>query len=179
MNARLIRFIAAVASAVVVSVTGAGMANAATAGPRGVPVAGHAATQDAGQYLRQLHDYLAGAARHGDVAAVQAAVENLRPALAAVAKAPVERSALVLNDRAAAQAAQVERDLPGLSILGSVGSLLNALLATLMDLVSGLLGSVPVPMPPPLPLPPVPDVPAPGVPAPGMPIPDVPAPGGR
>jgi hypothetical protein len=166
MNARLVRFIAVVVSAVVVSVTGAGMANAAADRPHGVPVGGHAATQDAGKYLRHLHDYLASAVHHGDVTAVRAAVKELRPALKAVAKAPVERSALVLNDRAAAQTAQVERELPGLSILGSVGSLLNALLATLMDLVNGLLGAVPVPLPtPPVPLPPLP--PAPDVPAPG------------
>ena len=152
MNARLIRFVAAVASVAVVSVLSGGSANAATADR----VTGQASSHAAGTYLKQLHDYLAVAVDRGDVAAVEAAVKHLRPTLDAVGQAPVERAALVLNDRADKQAAQVERDLPGLSLLAPVASLVAALLATVMDLVTSLLGAAPVPMPP---LPPVPGTP--------------------
>jgi hypothetical protein len=177
MNARLIRLVTAVASAALVSVMGAGVANAATAEHGGShPVAGHAATVDAGQYLRQLHTYLAAAERQGDVAAVRAAVERLRPVLKSVSHASVDRSSLALNDRAGTQAAQVARDLPGLTILAPLGALLNSLLATVQDLVTSLLGGLPVPVPVP-PLPPLPGVP--DVPVPDVPVPDVPVPGGR
>jgi hypothetical protein len=177
MNARLIRFVTAVASAALVSVMGAGVANAAaTEHTAAHPVAGHAATVDASTYLRQLHTYLAGAERQGDVAAVQAAVEQLRPVLKAVSRASVDRSSLTLNDQAGAQAAQVARDLPGLSVLAPLGALLNSLLATVQDLITGLLGGLPVPIPVPE-LPQLP--PLPGVPTPDLPVPDLPVPGGR
>jgi hypothetical protein len=187
MNARLIRFVAAIASAAVVSVLGAGMANASTADrvrSEISTVTGQSDTHAVGQYLRQLHDYLAGAVDRDDVAAVEAAIKNLRPVLGAVDKSSVERAALVLNDRAGTQAAQVERDLPGLTLLAPITGLVTSLLTTLLDLVTSLLGGLPVPLPlPELPLPlpevpgvPTPDVPVPGVPAPDVPAPDVPAP---
>lgn len=186
MNTRLIRFVAAVAAAATVSVVGAGVANAAAADRTGAQVAtitGQTTTTHAmADYLRQLRDYVAGAVDQDDVAAVQAAVENLRPVLAAVDEAPVERAALVLTDRAGTQAAQVERDLPGLTLLAPVAGLLTTLLATLLDLVTSLLGAVPVPLPLPelpVPLPELPDVPAPDLPAPDLPAPDRPSPGSR
>jgi hypothetical protein len=184
MNARLIRFVAAVASAAVVSVLGAGMADASTADRVRAEVSavtGQSDTHSVGQYLRQLHDYVAAAVDQDDVAAVDAAIKNLRPVLGAVSKSSVERAALVLNDRADAQAAQVERDLPGLTLLAPVTGLLTSLLTTLLDLVTSLLGGLPVPLPLPelpVPLPGVPGVPTPDVPvpAPDVPAPDVPAP---
>lgn len=187
MNTRAIRFVAATVAAAVVSVMGAGVANAATADrieSRIATVTGQTTTHDAGEYLRQLHDYIAGAADAGDVAAVEAAVKDLRPVLGSVATAPVERAALELNDRADVQAAQVERELPGLDLLAPITSLLTSLLSTLLELVTSLLGGLPVPVPlPELPLPlpevpgvPMPDVPVPDVPAPDAPVPDVPAP---
>lgn len=185
MNARLVRLFTAVTAAAVVSVMGAGMANAATVDRVESEIAaatGQTSTHDAGDYLQQLRVYLAGAVDQDDVEAVRAAVENLRPMLGAVADAPVERAALVLTDRADAQAAQVERDLPGLTLLAPVTGLVTSLLTTLLDLVTSLLGGLPVPLPLPelpLPLPEVPGVPTPevpGVPAPDVPAPDVPAP---
>jgi hypothetical protein len=187
MNARLIRFVAAVASAAVVSVLGAGMADASTADRVRAEVSavtGQSDTHSVGQYLRQLHDYVAAAVDQDDVAAVDAAIKNLRPVLGAVSKSSVERAALVLNDRADTQAAQVERDLPGLTLLAPITGLVTSLLTTLLDLVTSLLGGLPVPLPlPDLPLPlpgvpgvPTPDIPVPGVPAPDVPAPDVPAP---
>jgi hypothetical protein len=184
MNARLIRIVAAVASAAVVSVLGAGMADASIADRVRAEVGavtGQSDTHSVGQYLRQLHDYVAAAVDQDDVAAVDAAVKNLRPLLGAVSRSSVERAALVLNDRVDSQAAQVERDLPGLTLLAPVSGLLTSLLASLMDLVTSLLGGLPVPLPLPVPelpvpLPEVPGVPVPDVPAPDVPAPDVPAP---
>lgn len=185
MNARLIRFVAAVATAAVVSVLGAGLANASAADrlESQFAAATGQTTHTAGEYLKQLHDYLQGAVTAEDVEAVSSAVKNLRPVLGAVAKAPVERSAAVLNDRADVQAAQIERDLPGLTLLAPITGLVTSLLTTILDLVTSLLGGLPLPLPLPelpLPLPELPGVPTPElpVPVPDVPAPDVPAPGG-
>ena len=197
MNARVIRFVAATATAAVVSVMGAGLANAAVADrleSQITTATGQHTSHTAAAYLEQLHDYLQGAVTADDVAAVSAAIQHLRPVLAAVDSAPVERGAAVLSDRADVQAAQIERDLPGLTLLAPVAGLVTSLLTTILDLVTSLLGGLPVPLPlPELPLPlpelpgvptpelpvPAPDVPAPDVPevpAPALPVPDVPAP---
>ena len=174
----------------VVSVLGAGMADASTADrvrSEIGAVTGQSDTHAVGKYLQELHDYIAGAVDQDDVAAVEAAIKNLRPVLGAVSKSLVERAALVLNDRADTQAAQVERDLPGLTLLAPVTGLVTSLLTTLLDLVTSLLGGLPVPVPlpelplplpevPGVPTPEIPDVPAPDVPAPDVPAPDVPAP---
>ena len=96
--------------------------------------------------------------------------------LKAVSRASVDRSSLTLNDQAGAQAARVARGLPGLSVLAPLGDLLNALLATVQDLVTGLLGGLPVPIPVPE-LPQLP--PLPGVPVPDLPVPELPVPGAR
>ena len=176
MNARLIRFVVAVASAAVVSVLGAGMADPSTADRVRAEssVTGQSDTHAMGTYLQQLRDYIAGAVDQDDVAAVEAAIKNLRPVLDAVAKSSVERGALVLNDRADTQAAQIERDLPGLTLLAPVTGLVTSLLSTLIDLVTSLLGGLPVPVAvPELPVP-MPELP--GVPVPDVPVPDVPAP---
>jgi hypothetical protein len=172
MNTRVIRFVVAATATAVVSVMGAGVANAAAADridSRVDTITGQSTTHGAGEYLGQLREYIAGATKAGDVAAVEAAVRDLRPMLGAVSTAPVERSALVLNDRVDAQAAQLERDLPGLTLLAPLGSALNALLASLMSLVTGLLGGLPVPVP-------IPEVPVPLPEVPGVPTPEVPAP---
>jgi len=173
MNIRLIRIVATVATAAVVSVLGAGLANASAADRLESEIAaatGQQTTHTAGEYLKQLHDYVQAAVDADDVAAVEAAVKHLRPVLGAVAKAPVERAAAVLNDRADVQAAQVERDLPGLTLLAPITGLVTSLLTTLLDLVSSLLGGLPVPLP--LPLPELPGLPLPEV--PGAPLPELP-----
>ncbi|MPZ85299.1 MAG: hypothetical protein GEV28_34905 [Actinophytocola sp.] len=180
MNVRLIRFVAGLAATAMVSVLGAGMANASTADrveSRIESAAASQTTHTAGEYLQQLHDYLAAAVTSDDVAAVQAAVAQLRPVLGVVAEAPAERAALVLTDRVDAEAAQVERDLPGLTLLAPITGLLTSLLTTLLDLVTSLLGGLPVPLPVPLPELPVPLPEVPGVPLPE--VPEVPAPGGE
>ena len=188
MNVRLIRFAAGVVAAATVSVMGAGVANAATLDRLESQIASQVAagtsqdTHTAGEYLRQLHDYLQAAMRAGDKGAVEAAVKHLRPVLGVVAETPVERAALVMTDRADVQAAQIERDLPGLTLLAPVTGLVTSLLTTILDLVTSLLGGLPVPLPLPLPelplplpeVPGVPDLPVPGVPE--APIPDVPLP---
>jgi hypothetical protein len=102
MNARVIRFVAATATAAVVSVMGAGLANAAVADrleSQITTATGQQNTHTAAAYLKQLHDYLQGAVTADDVAAVSAAIQNLRPVLGAVESAPVERAAAVLSDR--------------------------------------------------------------------------------
>lgn len=184
MNARIVRFVAAVASAAVVSVVGAGLANASAADQLESQVAtatGHnSSTHDVATYIGQLRDYLNAAVDQDDVHAVDAAIKNLRPVLGAVSRSNPERAAAVLNDRADTQAAQVERDLPGLTLLAPITGLVTSLLTTLLDLVTSLLGGLPVPVPLPdlpVPLPELPGVPTPSLPAPpdaGAPVPDVP-----
>lgn len=185
MNARLIRIVVAVAATSVVSVAGAGLANASTeraaeaAMVSAIEESGGQTTHTAAAYLQQLHTYLQGAVTADDVAAVEAAVAHLRPVLGVVAEAPVERAAAVLNEQTDAKAAQVERELPGLTLLAPITGLVTSLLTTLLDLVTGLLGGLPLPLPElplpelPLPLPEVPGVPVPEV--PGVPeVPEVP-----
>lgn len=177
MNARIVRFVAAVTSAAVLSVMGAGLANASAADQLESQVAtatGHnSSTRSIAGYLGQMRDYLNAAVTQDDVAAVEAAIKNLRPVLDSVSRSNVERAAAVLNDRADSQAAQIERDLPGLTLLAPITGLVTSLLMTLLDLVTSLLGGLPVPVPlPEVPLPPLPELP--GVPVPTLP--DVPAP---
>jgi hypothetical protein len=189
MNARIVRYVAAVATAAVVSVMGAGLANASAADrleSRIATVTGQLDTHTMAGYLGQLREYLNAAVSQNDVKAVDAAIKNLRPALGVVSRSDVERASAVLNDRADSQAAEIERDLPGLTLLAPVTGLVTSLLTTILDLVTSLLGGLPVPIPLPdlpVPLPPVPGVPVPAlpdVPAPPdagtPPVPDVPAP---
>ena len=174
MNPRVIRFVAATATAAVVSVMGAGLANASAADrleSQITAATGQQSTHSAGAYLTQMHDYLRAATDSDDVAAVSAAIKQLRPVLAAVEKAPLERSTTVLTDRADVQAAQIERDLPGLTLLAPVTGLVTSLLTTILDLVTSLLGGLPVPLPLPLPLPELPLPEVPGVPTPELPVP--------
>jgi hypothetical protein len=174
MNARIVRFVAAVATAAVVSVMGAGLANASAADRLESQITtGQRDTLTVAQYLQQMRGYLSAAVSADDIEAVTAAIKNLRPVLGGVEKAPVERAAAVLNERADSQAAEIERGLPGLDLLGPVVSLVTSLVTMLLDLVTGLLGGLPVPVP--LPDLPVPDLPElPGVPTPELP--DAPAP---
>lgn len=174
MNARIVRFVAAVATAAVVSVMGAGLANASSADrlETRIATATGQSTHSVAGYLNQLHDYLNAAVTQDDIAAVNAAIKNLRPALDAMREAPVERAAAVLNDRADFQAAQIERDLPGLTLLAPITGLVTSLLTTILDLVTSLLGGLPVPLPlPELPLPGLPLPELPGVPTPELPVP--------
>ena len=124
-------------------------------------------THTVSAYLKQMHDYLQGAVTADDVAAVSAAVQNLRPVLGAVDSVPVERAAAVLFDQADVQTARIERELPGLTLLAPVTGLVSSLLVTLLDLVTSLLGGLPLPLPLPelpVPLPEVPGVPTPELP---------------
>jgi hypothetical protein len=178
MNARIVRFVATAVTAAVVSVMGAGLANASAADQLESRIAtatgtGQQSTHTMAGYLQQMRDYLSAAVSANDVDALNAAIKNLRPVLGSVATAPVERAAAVLNDRADSQAAQIERDLPGLTLLAPITGLVTSLLTTLLDLVTSLLGGLPLPLPlPDLPLPALPALP--GVPTPALP--DVPAP---
>jgi len=176
MNRRLIRIVAAVATAGVVSVSGATLASAAsdpTARAQAATVSAKTTTHDAAKYLRYLHDELDSAAHAGDVHAAYDTVTKLRPVLKVVQQAPVERASLDLSSRADTQAAELERGLPGLDLLGPVSALVSSLLSTVMDLVTSLLGGLPVPLPD-LPLPDLPELP--DLPVPGAPPEDAPAP---
>lgn len=177
MNARIVRFVATAVTAAVVSVMGAGLANASAADQlesQFAAATGQQSTHTVAGYLQQMRDYVSAAVTANDAKAVDAAIKNLRPVLGMVAEAPVERAAAVLNDRADSQAAQIERDLPGLTLLAPITGLVTSLLTTLLDLVTSLLGGLPLPLPlPDLPLP-LPALPAlPGVPTPALP--DLPA----
>jgi hypothetical protein len=159
---------------------GAGLANASAADrleSRIATATGSHSTHNVSKYLTQMRDYINAAVTQDDVAALNAAIKNLRPVLGSVKSAPVERAATVLNDRADAQAAQIERDLPGLTLLAPITGLVTSLLTTLLDLVTSLLGGLPLPLPlPDLPLPDLPLPELPGVPTPALPAPDLPAP---
>jgi hypothetical protein len=180
MNARIVRFVAAVATAAVVSVMGAGLANASAADQlesRITAATGQHSTHNVASYLSQMRDYVNAAVTQNDVDALNAAIKSLRPALSAMAEVPVERGAAVLNERADSQAAQIERDLPGLTLLAPITGLVTSLLMTLLDLVTSLLGGLPLPLPlPDLPLPDLPLPELPGVELPELPAPDLPAP---
>jgi hypothetical protein len=170
MNRRLILIVAGVAAAAVVSVSGAAHAWAPsdpTARQAGsVTATATPTTHDAAKYLRYLHDKLGTAAHAGDASAAYHVVTKLRPVLKGVQQAPVERAALDLSSRADGQAAELERDLPGLDLLAPVSALVTSLLSTVMDLVTSLLGGLPVPLP---------DLPLPDLP---VPLPDLPVPPG-
>jgi hypothetical protein len=172
MNARIVRFVVTAVTAAVVSVMGAGLANASAADQlesRIATATGQQNTHTMAGYLQQMRDYMSAAVSANDVEAVNAAIKNLRPVLGSVATAPVERAAAVLNDRADSQAAQIERDLPGLTLLAPITGLVTSLLTTLLDLLPG----VPTPALPDLPAPP--DAPAPGADVPAPAVPAVPA----
>jgi hypothetical protein len=192
MNARIVRFVAAAVTAAVVSVMGAGLANASAADrleSRIATATGQQDTHTVSQYLEQMRGYLSAAASADNVEAVEAAIKHLRPVLDTVEKAPVERASAVLNERADSQAAEIERGLPGLDLIAPIAGVLTSLLSTLLDLVTSLLGGLPVPLPVPdlplpelpglpgVPTPELPDLPAPpDAPAPEVPAPDVPLP---
>jgi outer membrane murein-binding lipoprotein Lpp len=136
-------------------------------------------THTAAAKLQKLHDDLQAAMQVKNVGAVSKDVDAFRPIFGQLKGAPLSRAATEQTFKADGVAAQVQRDLPGLGGLPDpvsiVTNLLQTLLSTVMDLVSGLLASAPLPLPlPNLPLP----LPLPGLPgAPGG-EPGAPAPGG-
>jgi hypothetical protein len=170
MNTRLTRSVIVLATAGVLSVLGTGM-SAATPGDRPGSGSGTAATEKAtdthaaAAYLQLLHDDIAEAVRTEDVAALGWAVEQLRPVLDGVAKAPLERATMEATHRAESEAEQLARLLPGLDMLITpVKALATTLLVSLVGIVGGLMNALPTGLPTPVPAP----VPAPEA----LPIPE-------
>jgi hypothetical protein len=152
MNSKLTRFAAAATAGAVLALGGTGSAQATT----GTPVA--AAEQAQARQLHRLVVSLRNAATAQDLAGIRSATGEVRTVLPTL-KA---RGAEVL--RADAQAAELLQVLPSLPVpLPSpvIAGPVPSLLASLIVILSGLLGGFPVPIP-------VPDLPAPDLPAPDM-----------
>jgi hypothetical protein len=136
-----------------------------------------ASPEVAAKTVQRLHDQLKSTYEAGDVAGVKANVRELDGVLGALVTRDDEwatrsevrgnsASAKDKNDQLTTELAKIPdgtaKGLPGLDLLSGVTALLTSLLSTLLDLVTSLLGGLPLPVPlPPLPLPPVPVVPVP------------------
>jgi hypothetical protein len=133
-----------------------------------------ATTHTAAAQLQYLHDQIQSAMQGKNVQGVSTNVDTLRPIFKALKGAPLARAATEQTFKADGLAAHVQRELPGLGGLPDpiaiVTNLLQTLLGTVLDLVSGLLGSVPLPLPE---LPGLPGLPLPGLPLP-LPLPGLP-----
>jgi hypothetical protein len=196
MKRTVVGAIAVVTVAAVATMTGFGLASAASAlpaSPATAPVSSNAQyLQNQAGVVQVLHDQLKAAALNGDVAGTQDAVNKItaelgslsspqgRAAMSAGTSSTVDK-ATGLNNQVAQALKQIEAGKTPVSTqaatpgdllpplpgpLGAVGALLNSLLNTLLSLVTGLLGSLPVPVP----LPPVPSLPVPVPPVPSLPV---------
>ncbi|MEV4311197.1 hypothetical protein [Actinocrispum sp. NPDC049592] len=131
----------------------------------------------AAKTVQRLHDQLKATYEAGDVAGVKANTRELDGVLKALVtrsdewatRSEVRDNSVSANDKNTQLMAELakipdgsEKGLPGLDLLSGVTALLTSLLSTLLDLVTSLLGGLPVPVPlPPLPVPPLPVVPVP------------------
>jgi uncharacterized phage infection (PIP) family protein YhgE len=131
----------------------------------------------AAKTVQRLHDQLKATYEAGDVAGVKANTRELDGVLQALVtrsdewatRAEVRDNSASANDKNTQLIAELkkipdgsEKGLPGLDLLSGVTALLTSLLSTLLDLVTSLLGGLPLPVPlPPLPVPPLPVVPVP------------------
>jgi hypothetical protein len=136
-----------------------------------------ASPEVAAKTVQRMHDQLKSTYEAGDVAGVKTNVRELDGVLGALVTRTDEWatraetrdrsvSAKDLNDQLTTELAKIpdgtQKGLPGLDLLSGVTALLTSLLQTLLELVTSLLGGLPLPVPlPPLPLPPVPVVPVP------------------
>jgi len=132
----------------------------------------------AAKTVQRLHDQLKATYEAGDVAGVKANTRELDGVLNAMVtrsdewatRSEVRGNSTDANDKNTQLMAELAKipdgtakGLPGLDLLSGVTALLTSLLSTLLNLVTSLLGGLPLPVPlPPLPLPPVPVVPIPG-----------------
>lgn len=177
MKRTVVGAIAVVTVAAVATMTGFGLASAASAlpaAPATAPVSSNAQyLQNQAGVVQVLHDQLKAASLNGDVAGVQDAVNKIttelgqlatpkgRAVMSAAAASTVDKATDLNNQVAQAlkqieagktpvstQAATPQDILPPLpGPLGAIGALLNSLLNTLLSLITGLLGSLPVPVP--------------------------------
>jgi hypothetical protein len=183
MKRTVVGAIAVVTVAAVATMTGFGLASAASAlpaAPATAPVSSNAQyLQNQAGVVQVLHDQLKAAAINGDVAGTQDAVNKItseltglatpqgRSAMSATASSTLDK-ATDLNNQLAQALKQIEAGknpvstqaatpgdlLPPLpGPLAVVSTLLNSLLNTLLSLITGLLGSLPLPVPLPVPLP--------------------------
>lgn len=180
--------ISAVTSCAVISLFGAGIANASVTVPDTAAASSHnPAVAGYAHRVQQLHDQLGKAVEEGNVDGVKTTVHQLSTVLGKLkARGPraIGADASSAADKAATQNAKVANKLselpetpsgntpdalpvPGPSgPLGMLSGLLQSLLSSLQSLVASLLGGG-------LPAPPVP-VPTPPVPTPPVPVPPVP-----
>jgi opacity protein-like surface antigen len=173
-------FVKRVAIAVVGTMTVMAGAAAADTSPNDWHGSGWTATASpevAAGTVQRLHDQLKSTYEAGDVAGVKANVRELDGVLAALVTRSDEwatraevrdnsSTAKDKNDQLSTALASIPdgtaKGLPGLDLLSGVTALLTSLLGTLLDLVTSLLGGLPLPVPlPPLPVPPIPVVPVP------------------
>lgn len=199
MKRTVVGAIAVVTVAAVATMTGFGLASAASAlpaSPGAAPISSNAQyLQNQAGVVQVLHDQLKAASLNGDVAGVQDAVNKItselgqlatpqgRAAMSAAASSTLDKAA-DLNNQVAQALKQIESGKTPVSTqsatpgdllpplpgpLGAIGALLNSLLNTLLSLITGLLGNLPVPVPVP-PLPGAPSLPVSVPAAPSLPV---------
>jgi muconolactone delta-isomerase len=135
---------------------------------------GWTATADpevAAKTVQRMHDQLKASYEAGDVAGVKANARELDGVLNALVtrtdewatRAETRDNSVKANDLNTELAAKLAsmpdgtaKGLPGLDLLSGVAALLTSLLSTLLVVVAGLLGGLPLPLPVPLPPLPVP-----------------------
>lgn len=175
--------ISAVTSCAVISLFGAGMANASAISHDVMTSTHNPAIAGYGHRVQQLHDQLSDAVKAENVSRVDSTVGKLSTVLGKLrSSSPQELGAQASGnlDKAAQQNSELANKLnelqkdvsthalpvPGGNPLSSLSALLQSLLGTLQDVVAGLLGGgIPTP-PAPIPTPPAP-VPSPPVPVSG------------
>lgn len=168
MRRTVVGVVAVVAATSVFTMTGLGVASAAEALPSNAAIAaaGYSPAAEAAT-LRTLHDDLAAHWNARDAAGMQATQTALATELAKL-QTPAGHAAMAAGAAGMAARAQQEnnqlgRDLAALTAchgvapadlpvpvpgLGGLAGLVSALLALVLGIVTGLLGGLPVPVPP-------------------------------
>lgn len=169
MRKTVVGAVAVVAATSVFMLGGLGIASASAMLPDASPgaSAGFAPTSEAGA-LRTLHDTLESQWNAKDANGMQATQAALAAELAKLQTPQGHAGPAALSPRAAGEAAQAvhQNDQLGQALaalraghgksasdlpvpgLGSLTSLIQSLLATLLSIITGLLGGLPVPVPP-------------------------------
>jgi hypothetical protein len=163
----MVGVIAVITASSVFTLTGLGLAGAATMAPsaHSVGTAGFSPTDEAAT-LRTLHDALDSQWNDRDAAGMRSTQAELATELAKLQAPQGAHTAMAPDTVTAASKAQQENTQLGQALaelaavhgksagdlpvpgLGSLTSLIQSLLATLLSIITGLLGGLPVPVPP-------------------------------
>jgi hypothetical protein len=166
MRRTVVGVIAVVTASSVFSLTGLSLAGATTMAPSPVAATAGFSPTDEATALRALHDALESQWNDGNAVGMQAIQAQLGTELAKLQAPQAGRTAMAPDAVAAADKARQENTQLGHALdalvaahgksagdlpvpgLGSLTSLIQSLLATLLSLITGLLGGLPVPVPP-------------------------------